>query len=113
MRILGPVLGHAHEQFQEDSGSDEPLDVEPGLCADLFEHGALLSDHDCLLARPFDVDDGVDIGGVTLFELLDLDRHGIGNFLLGQVEHLFTDDLGRQKAFTQVGELVFGKEART
>jgi len=49
---------------------------------------------------------------VALFEAVDQDGRGVGNFLRGELQDLFADEFGGEEALWLVGDLVFQKVAR-
>src|SRR5208337_3848251 len=102
------------EEFEKDFGSYHFFDVEAGRGSDLLEHLAAFAQQDGLLAVAFAINHSRDPGQArTLFKLLDQNGDGVRHFFMGVHENVLADQLRCHESHGLVGDLVFGKIART
>ena len=80
----------------------------------MFQHRAAFADDDALVAVALDDDVGhnVDNSVVALFEFIDDDGDGVGNFVAQLEQNLLPDHLAGDVADVDVGDLVGWVEAR-
>src|SRR5262245_15565258 len=103
--VRAPVAPHEHPQVQVDLDAEKALQLLPGEAPDALEHGPARADHDRLLRVVLDEDAGPRVetrGAGALGQLLDADRAGVGDLLMGEPEDLLPDRLGDEEGLRLV-----------
>jgi len=111
---LTPVLLHLHPQLQEDLAPAHCLNLLPRGHADFLQHLPPFADDNPLLRLALDQQRGMDVGHIitALLEFINAHRQGVRHLIAQQQQGRLADQIGRDFALIEIGQLVFGKLRR-